>query len=67
MSEKLFLVYSSTHDIRTCMCMRCANIKITYLYAFCNVYILAKRAVAEVLEDRRGNARNELRESTCLK
>ena len=30
-------------------------------------HIPAKRSRADVLEDRRGNARNELRELTCLR
>ena len=52
-------------DIRI-MCMRYISIRIAYFYAFCNVYTLAKRAVAEVPEDRKGNAGNKLMESMCL-
>lgn len=37
-----------------------------YLYSVRNGNILSKRAHTEVLEDRRGNARNKLRESTYL-
>jgi hypothetical protein len=43
---------------------KCESIRIAYLYAVCNVYILSKRARTVVLEDRRGSARNELRELT---
>ena len=39
---------------------------IAYLYAVRSVYVLPKRVRTEVLEDRRGTARNELRESTRL-
>jgi hypothetical protein len=47
----------------------CESIRISYLYAVRNAYILAKRAQdqTEVLEDSRGSARKELRESTRLK
>jgi hypothetical protein len=42
----------------------CEGIRIVYLYAARDAYILAKRARAqtEVPEVRRGSARNELRE-----
>ena len=46
---------------------KCFSIWIAYLYSVRNVYVLAMRARTEVLEDRRGSARNELRESTRLK
>ena len=46
---------------------KCFSIWIAYLYSIRNVYVLAMRARTEVLEDRRGSARNELRESTRLK
>jgi hypothetical protein len=47
----------------------CEGIRIAYPYTVHIAYILAKRAQAqtEVLEVPRGNARNELRESTRLK
>jgi hypothetical protein len=43
-----------------------ASIRIAYLYAVCNAYILSKGAVTEVLEDRSGSARNELKISAGL-
>ena len=52
--------------MHTCMTSAAIGYRIAYLYAVCNVYVLAKRARTEVLEDRRGSARNELRESTHL-
>jgi hypothetical protein len=42
------------------------SIGIAYLFPACNVYILSKRVLTVVLEDRRGSARNKLRESACL-
>ena len=52
------------------MCTKSARFRIaylSYLFEVCNLYILAKRARTEVLEDREGSARNELRESIGLK
>jgi hypothetical protein len=49
-----------------CVCIKISGTRITYLYAVGNVYNLSKRAVTEVLEDRRGSARNKLKRSTDL-
>ena len=41
--------------------------RIAYLYAVRNVYILAKRELKVVLEDRKGSAENNLRKLILLK
>jgi hypothetical protein len=45
----------------------CESIRIAYFFPVRNVYILSKRVRTVVLEDRRGSAMIELRESTRLK